>query len=149
MTISLNFHWLSTWIYMLNCRMLERIRISSHSLKTLYLMGCYSYKLVEVNIDTPNLRKFEYYSPTVIPFFSNALALSEATYRILKRNALWNVKKIEFFAKLNNSKLLTLKCHSVKVFLLSFIHYSFSYLHYLCTSFIHICYKFVIGFFSL
>ena len=131
------------------CRMLERIRISSHSLKTLYLMDCYSYKLVEVNIDTPNLRKFEYYSPTVIPFFSNALALSEATYRILKRNALWNVKKIEFFAKLNNSKLLTLKCHSVKVFLLSFIHYSFSYLHYLCTSFIHICYKFVIGFFSL
>ena len=103
------------------CENLERLKISSHSLKTLYLMDWKSKKLVEVNIDTPNLRKFAYCSPDdVIPFFSNALALSEATYQILEAIAPCNVEKIGFLAKLNNSKLLTLVSYFAKVFFLSF-----------------------------
>ncbi|XP_065631982.1 F-box/LRR-repeat protein 25 [Quercus suber] len=82
---------------------LERLKISSHSLKTLYLMHWGS--LIEVDIDTPNLCKFAYCGRNVIPFSSNALAPSEVTYQMLKPPldiAPWNVEKIEFLTKLGN-----------------------------------------------
>ena len=129
-------------------RTLERLKISSHSLKTLYLMHWGS--LIEVDIDTPNLCKFAYCGRNVIPFSSNALALLEVTYQLLKPPLVidpWNVEKIEFLTKLGKSKQLTLTSTSAKVFLLSFIRYIFSSLHHFCTSFIHICYIAVIRIF--
>uniref|UniRef100_A0A7N2L6U6 At1g61320/AtMIF1 LRR domain-containing protein n=1 Tax=Quercus lobata TaxID=97700 RepID=A0A7N2L6U6_QUELO len=96
-------------------RTLERLKISIHSLKTLYLMHWGS--LIEVDIDTPNLCKFTYCGRNVIPFSSNALALSEVTYQMLKPPldiAPWNVEKIEFLTKLGKSKQLTLTSTSAK-----------------------------------
>ena len=103
-------------------RTLERLKISSHSLKTLYLMHWGS--LIEGDIDTPNLCKFAYCGRNVIPFLSNDLVLSEVTYQMLKPPldiAPWNVEKIEFLTKLRKSKQLTLTSTSAKVILLSFI----------------------------
>lgn len=80
--------------------------------------------LIEVDIDTPNLCKFAYCGRNVIPISSNALALSEVTYQMLKPPldiAPWNVVKIEFLTKLGKSKQLTLTSTSAKVILLSFI----------------------------
>ncbi|GMY20410.1 putative F-box protein At1g49610 [Fagus crenata] len=105
-------------IKMEDCHMLERLKISSHSLKTLYLTHRlnrdWGNKLVEVDIDTPNLCKLAYCSFAFIPFSLNALALSEATYHELDPIAPWNFEKIKCFAKLNNSKLLTLESHFAK-----------------------------------
>ncbi|KAK7852036.1 hypothetical protein CFP56_040302 [Quercus suber] len=73
--------------------------------------------LIEVDIDTPNLCKFQYCGRNVIPFSSNALALSEVTYQMLKPPidiAPWNVEKIEFLTKLGKSKQLTLTSTSAK-----------------------------------
>ncbi|KAL4637886.1 hypothetical protein ACB092_03G110100 [Castanea dentata] len=73
--------------------------------------------LIEVDIDTPNLCKFAYCGRNVIPFSSNALALSEVTYQMLKpplEIPPWNVEKIEFLTKLGKSKQLTLTSTSAK-----------------------------------
>ena len=108
-----------------DCHMLERLKISSHSLKTLYLTHRlnrdWGNKLVEVDIDTPNLCKLAYCSFAFIPFSLNALALSEATYHEMMPIAPWNVEKIDFLANLGNSRLLNLKNISPKVILLSLI----------------------------
>jgi hypothetical protein len=108
-----------------DCYMLERLKISSHSLKTLNLalsgITLWGKTLVEVDIDTPNLCKLAYCCSASIPFSLNALALSEATYHEMKPIAPWNVEKIEFLANLGNSRLLNLKNISPKVILLSLI----------------------------
>ncbi|GMY20406.1 putative F-box protein At1g49610 [Fagus crenata] len=90
------------------CHKLERLKISSHSLKTFYMMYSKKDELVEIDIDTPNLCNFAYCGHTVKPFSSTKMALSEAIYQMVQPIAPWNVEKIEFLAKLNNSKLLTL-----------------------------------------
>jgi hypothetical protein len=48
------------------CYMLERIKISSHCLKTLYLRKC--NKLIEFEIDTPKLCKLTYSGRNTISF---------------------------------------------------------------------------------
>ncbi|GMY20403.1 putative F-box protein At1g49610 [Fagus crenata] len=90
------------------CHKLERLKISSNSLKTFYMMYSKKDELVEIDIDTPNLRNFAYCGHTVKPFSSTNMALSKAIYQMVQPIAPWNVEKIEFLAKLNNSKLLTL-----------------------------------------
>jgi hypothetical protein len=108
-----------------DCYMLERLKISSHSLKRLNLalsgFTLWGKTLVEVDIDTPNLCKLAYRCSASIPFSLNALALSEATYHEMKPIASWNVEKIYFLANLGNSRLLNLKNISPKVILLSLI----------------------------
>uniref|UniRef100_A0A2N9HFM3 F-box domain-containing protein n=1 Tax=Fagus sylvatica TaxID=28930 RepID=A0A2N9HFM3_FAGSY len=89
-----------------DCYMLERLKISSHSLKTLNLalsgITLWGKTLVEVDIDTPNLCKLAYRCSASIPFSLNALALSEATYHEMKPIAPWNVEKIDFLANLES-----------------------------------------------
>jgi hypothetical protein len=108
-----------------DCYVLERLKISSHSLKTLNLVlsgiTLWGKTLVEVDIDTPNLCKLAYRCSSSIPFSLNALALSEATYHEMMPIAPWNVEKIDFLANLGNSRLLNLKNISPKVILLSLI----------------------------
>ncbi|KAK7848962.1 hypothetical protein CFP56_003961 [Quercus suber] len=83
---------------------LERVELEASNLcrvSTLTLLTC-----VNSNIGR-----------NVIPFSSNALALSEVTYQMLKPPldiAPWNVEKIEFLTKLGKSKKLTLTSTSAK-----------------------------------
>ena len=96
-----------------HCRTPEGLKISSPCLQILYLM--HQDSLIEVFIDTPNLCKFTKCGHSILPFSSNALALSEVTYQ-MQDIAPQNVNEIEFLAKLRNSKLLTLTTNSAKVF---------------------------------
>ena len=61
--------------------MLERIKISSHCLKTLYLRKC--NKLVEVEIDTPKLCKLTHSGHNTISF----------SVKKLKRSAFMRMQK--------------------------------------------------------
>ncbi|GMY34621.1 F-box/FBD/LRR-repeat protein At3g52680-like isoform X1 [Fagus crenata] len=88
------------------CSKLERIKISSHHLKSLELLACAN--LVEVKIDAPNLCRLWYYYKTIISFSMNGLALSEAIYHSMSGIVPWNVERIEFLSKLSNSKVLKL-----------------------------------------
>jgi hypothetical protein len=95
------------------CSKLERIKISSHHLKSLELLACAN--LVEVKIDAPNLCRLWYYYKTIISFSMNGLALSEAIYHSMSGIVPWNVERIEFLSKLSNSKVLKLMFPSNEV----------------------------------
>ena len=108
----------------IHCNMLGKIKISSQSLKALFLVEC--DKLVEVKIDTPKLCLLSYCGHSKISLSLNAsVYLSEASYQMVRPVDHWDVQKIELLSKLSNSKLLYLTGFYVaKVFLLSFICFS-------------------------
>jgi hypothetical protein len=106
---------------LMGCLKLERIKISSHRLKELYLFQCRN--LVEVEIDAPKLCNFSYSGRRGLSFSLNALAyLSEAIYQMPNKTI--NIWDVEFLAKLSNSKLLYLSSFCAdKVFFLFFFFY--------------------------
>ncbi|KAK7858232.1 putative f-box/lrr-repeat protein [Quercus suber] len=91
----------------IHCNMLEKIKISSQSLKALFLLKC--DKLVEVKIDTPKLCLLSYCGHSKISLSLNAsVYLSEACYQMVRPVDHWDVQKIELLSKLSNSKVLYL-----------------------------------------
>jgi hypothetical protein len=148
-------NWLNCYISQLplieylslyGCQMLEKIKISSHSLKTLYLLLCKNLVEVQIN-DTPKLCELSYGGTSTISFSVNALPyLSEATYQMVSHSGPWDVQKIELLAKLSNSKLFNLRSiYSAKVFLLlfsfgiCFLHIFVIFLHNLFKCLIFLC----------
>ena len=101
-----------------SCYMLERIKISSHHLKSLELQLC--HELVEVMIDAPKLCRLLYTGNAAISFSLNAFALLEAEYSMFGPYG-WDDKTIAFLSKMRNSLVFNLRIHSTKVFLVLFI----------------------------
>ncbi|XP_059455171.1 F-box/LRR-repeat protein At3g26922-like [Corylus avellana] len=98
---------------LIDCDMLERIKISSDCMKRLTFYRC--RKLVEVNIVTPNLHRLEYCGDP-ISFSSNTSTLLEVKLRFWSDHWIYGVEKIEFLSKLNHLKLVTWRAHRAKVF---------------------------------
>ncbi|XP_031256890.1 putative F-box/LRR-repeat protein At3g18150 [Pistacia vera] len=95
------------YLSIMDCHRLERVKISSPSLKHLIIGGL---NLVEVKIDTPNLSRFEYMGD-IIPFSLNDLALAESDLHFYSENCdlQWFVKYTELLAKFHQiSKALFL-----------------------------------------
>ena len=80
---------------------LGSIKISIGSLKKLFFRSC--DMLDEFKLDTPNLRIFKYYG-NLVPFSSNALALSETTLSFSSDNSdnQWYGKLIELLSTFNH-----------------------------------------------
>ncbi|XP_075665136.1 F-box/LRR-repeat protein At5g02910-like [Castanea sativa] len=96
-----------------NCKMLERVKISVQSLRYLIIMSC--QKLLEVDIDSPNLSSFQFDSlRNVIPMISsrNAPCPFNLTFTLLEDDhidTLWLHKLREFLVMSNQRKVLTLR----------------------------------------
>ncbi|XP_062160963.1 putative F-box/LRR-repeat protein At5g41840 [Alnus glutinosa] len=90
-------------------RVLKRINISGHRMKSLAIIYC--SELVEVDIVTPNLDRLEY-GGGVISFSLSTSSLSELS---LTFNDSSDVEKIEFLANLNHPKLLNWKTVKAEV----------------------------------
>lgn len=90
---------------------MKSIRISSPCLKTLILKCC--DKLIQLEIETPNLSIFKYHGD-LISFSSNALSLSETSLCFSSHymvNIEWVVGYIEVLAMFQKfSKDLDLQC---------------------------------------
>nr|XP_008380867.2 uncharacterized protein LOC103443753 isoform X2 [Malus domestica] len=87
------------------CLNLKNIRIASHRLKRLVLRGC--KKLVDVEIDTPNLLSFEYEGDEMPFSFLNPISLKEAKFSFAPvKNVIsepeWFLKMREFLGKLDH-----------------------------------------------
>jgi hypothetical protein len=78
-----------------DCFILKRIKISSHRMKSLTFISC--YKLVEVDIVTPNLHRLEY-EGYVISFSLNSSSLSEVIL-YFSGGISSDVEMIEFLSK--------------------------------------------------
>lgn len=93
------------------CNRLQSIRISSPCLKTLILECC--DKLIQVEIENPNLSIFKYHGD-LISFSSNALSFSETSLCFSSHymvNIEWVVEYIEILAMFQKfSKALNLQC---------------------------------------
>lgn len=101
---------------MTKCHKLTSVRISSLCLKTLILECC--DKLIQVEIETPNLSIFKYHGD-LISFSSNALSLSETSLCFsshLMVNIEWVVEYFEILAMFQKfSKVLNLQCREGEV----------------------------------
>ncbi|XP_050103352.1 uncharacterized protein LOC126583096 isoform X1 [Malus sylvestris] len=87
------------------CLNLKNIRIASHRLKRLVLRG--RKKLVDVEIDTPNLLSFEYEGDEMPFSFLNPISLKEAKFSFAPvKNVIsepeWFLKMREFLGKLDH-----------------------------------------------
>ena len=123
-----------------DCKMLERVKISLQSLRCLIIASC--QKLLEVEIDSPNLSSFQFHSlKSVIPMISskNAPCPFNLTFTLLEDdhiNTLWFHKLREFLVMSNQRKVLTLRimcqevCPLMEVYLFSPNFSSASFLYF-------------------
>jgi hypothetical protein len=128
----LSKHQLIECLDLVDCFILKRIKISSHCMKSLTFISC--YKLVEVDIVTPNLHRLEY-EGYVISFSLNSSSLSEVILYFSEEISS-DAEMIEFLSKLSQPKLLTwtLDDDEVVYFIIFFLFVSYSMV--LCTSII-------------
>ena len=117
------------FLRVVSCKMLERVKISLQSLRCLMIDSC--QKLLEVEIDSPNLSSFKFSSyKKVFPMISskNAPCPFELTFTLFEEDSidtLWFHKLREFLVMSNQRKVLTLRilcqevCPLMQVYLFS------------------------------
>ena len=110
--ILLSKHQLIDCLDLVDYFILKMIKILSHRMKSLTIIDC--YKLVEVDIVTPNLHRLKY-KGDFTSFSLNSLSLLEFILFFLGETSL-NAEMIEFLSKLSQPKLLTWTLDEDKVF---------------------------------
>ncbi|KAK9267064.1 hypothetical protein L1049_024013 [Liquidambar formosana] len=102
-----------------SCNMLEKIKVSNEQLKSFHLLGC--NKLVEVEIDTPNLISLSYDDPPLPhhPLMTFSISSSLVGVKLSLGTASltreWFVNLRDFLGFFGHCKVLTLLCESDEV----------------------------------
>ncbi|XP_070033891.1 F-box/LRR-repeat protein At3g26922-like isoform X2 [Nicotiana tomentosiformis] len=98
-----------------SCETLKNMKITSDRLK--WLMASRCDNLIAVELDTPNLIKFQYNCHPLSTFKLKASVLLEATFCLFPEtdDNHWHSKFTKFLANFNHSKAIELSCHCDRV----------------------------------
>nr|XP_016444928.1 PREDICTED: uncharacterized protein LOC107770166 [Nicotiana tabacum] len=97
------------------CETLKNMKITSDRLK--WLMASRCDNLIAVELDTPNLIKFQYNCHPLSTFKLKASILLEASFCLTPEadDNHWHSKLTKFLANFNHSKVIELSCHCDRV----------------------------------